>query len=103
MYLDLSPLFSPVCEYSYACISHETVMNHAACNVETLNPGHPTVSTAQLVELTDDTFEMILREKSTAERQAGHGASTAEASSDTVGVGEQDEGVSGREVILIAS
>ena len=24
MYLDLSSLFSPVCEYSYVCIGHET-------------------------------------------------------------------------------
>ena len=32
MYLDLSPLFSPVCEYSHVQASR--LMNHAACSVE---------------------------------------------------------------------
>ena len=82
-------------------------MNHAACNVESrpLNCWN-SVSTAQLVELTDDVLETILQKTSTAHpagRQPGHGASTPEASSDTVGVAEQDEGVSGLGVILIAS
>ena len=81
-------------------------MNHAACNVEPspLNSWN-SVSTAQMVELTEDVFEIVLHKTSTAHpasRQAGHGASTPEASSDTVGVGEQDEGVLGRGVILIA-
>ena len=40
---------------------------------------------------------------STAVRQPRHGASTPEASSDTVGVGQQDDEVSGRGEILIAS
>ena len=35
MNLDLSPLFSPVCEYFYVYGGHgETATNHAACNVE---------------------------------------------------------------------
>ena len=104
MYLDLSPLFSSVCEYYYVCIDHETVMNHAACNVKSrpLNCWNP-VPTAQLFELTAGVFEMILRKTSIAERQPGHGASTSEASSNTVRFGEQDEGVLGRGVILIVS
>ena len=79
-------------------------MNHAACNVESspLNCWN-SVSAAQLVELTDDVFEIHLRETSTAERRPGHGASTPEASSDAVGVGEQDDGVLDQWVILIAS
>ena len=83
------------------------LMNHAACNIEPipLNCWN-SVSTAQLVELTADVFETIMRKTSTAHsasRQPGHGASTPEASSDTVEVGEQDEGVSVRGMILIAS
>ena len=81
--------------------------NHAACNVESrpLNCWN-SVPTAQLDKLTSDIFETILPKTSTAHpasRQPGHGASTPEASFYTVGVGEQDEGVSGRGVILIAS
>ena len=48
-----------------------------------------------MVELTADVFEITLQKTSTANpasRQAGHGASTPEVSSDTIGVGEQDEG-----------
>ena len=48
-------------------------------------------------------FEIILRKTSTAERHPEHGASTPEVSFDIVGVGKQDEGVSGRGVILITS
>ena len=79
-------------------------MNHVACNVESrpLNRWN-SVSTAQLVELTADVVEIFLQKTTTAERQPGHGASTPEASSDTVGVGEQHEGVSRRGAILIAS
>ena len=101
MYLDLSPLFA-VCEYSYVLATR--LKNHAACHVESrpLNCRN-SVSTVQLDELTDDVLEIFLRKASTAERQPGHGASTPEACSDTVGVGEQDEGVSGRGVILVVS
>ena len=56
----------------------------------------------KLVELTPDVFEIMFQKTSAAHpasRQPGHSASTPEASSDTVGVGEQDEGVSGRGVI----
>ena len=83
-------------------------MNHVACSVESrpLNCWN-SVSTAQLVGLTYDVFEIIKfckNEYSTpCQPAAEHGASTAEASSDTVGVGEQDEGVSDRGMILIAS
>ena len=106
MYLDLSPLLFPVCEYS-TYVMPTRLMNHPAFNVESrpLNCWN-SVSTAQLVELTSDEFEILLQKTSTAHparRQPGHRASTPEASSDTVGVGEQDEGGSGREVILIAS
>ena len=107
MYLDLSPLFTHVCEYSYLCIGDEIVMNHAACDVESrLLNCWKSVSTAQLVERTSDVFEITLQNTCTAHpanRQPGHGASTPEASSDTVGVGEQDEGVSDRGVIPIAT
>ena len=73
-------------------------MNHAACNVESrpLN-WWKSASTAQLVELTDEVFEIFSQNTCTARpasRQPGHGVSTPEAYSDTVGVGEQDEGVS---------
>ena len=81
-------------------------MNYAACNVESRPPKcWNSISTAQLVELTANELKIILRKTSTAHpasRQSGHGASTPEVSSDTVRVGEQDEVVSGREVILIA-
>ena len=71
------------------------LMNHEACNVESrpLNCCWNSVSTAQLYELTANVFKTILEKTSTAERQRGHCASMPEASSDTVGVGEQDEGV----------
>ena len=100
MYLDLSPLFSPVCKYS--CVLGTRLVNYTACNVEPrpLNCWN-SVSTAQMVELTSDTFEIILPETIAAHpasRQPGHGASTPQASSDTVGVGEKD-GVSDRGVI----
>ena len=77
MYLYLSPLSSPVCEYSYVCICHET--NESACNVESrpLNCWN-SVSTPPRVELTADVFEIILLKTSTAERQPGPGASTPE-------------------------
>ena len=60
MYLDFSPLFSPVYQYSYVYIGRETVINHAAYNVESrpLNCWK-SVSTALLVELTVDMFEII--------------------------------------------
>ena len=78
------------------------LMNHAACNVESRPlTGWNSISIAQMVELTADLFALILRKTSTAERQPGHGS--PEASSEPVGVGEQDEGVWGRGVILIAS
>ena len=91
------------------CIDHKTVTNYAACNVESrlLNCYWNSVATAQLVELTADVFEYFLQQKTStahpASRRPEHGASTPEASSDTVGVGEQDEGVSDRGMILIAS
>ena len=83
------------------------LVNHAACSVESrpLNRWN-SVSAAQLVELTADVFEILLQKTSTAHpasQQPGHGVSTPEASSDTVGVGEQHEGVSGQEIILIVS
>ena len=83
------------------------LINHGACNVECrpLNCRN-SVSTAQLVELTADVFEIILQKMCTAHpasRQPGHGASTPEASSNTVGVGERDEGVSGQGGFLMAS
>ena len=72
-------------------------MNHAASSVKSKPLNFwSSVSTARLFELTCDVFEINLRKMSTAERQPGHGASTPEASSDKVRVGEQDEGVSGR-------
>ena len=105
MYLDLSPLFSPVCEYSYVLATR--LVNHAACNVKyrPLNCWN-SVLTAYLVERTAGVFEIILHKTNTAHpasRQPGNGASTPEASSDAVGVGKQDEGISDRGVILIAS
>ena len=101
MNLNLSPVFSLVRDYSYLFSNHdETVMNHAACNVESrpLNCWE-SVSIAQLVEITADVHEIFWQKTCTAQsasRQAGHGASTPEASSDTVRVGEQDEGFSDR-------
>ena len=58
MYLDLSPLFLPVCEYFYVCIGHET--HESACNVES-RPFNcwDSVSTASPVGLTSDVFEII--------------------------------------------
>ena len=105
VYLDLSPFLSLVCEYSYVLATR--LKNHAACNVEcTPLNCWKSVSTAQLIELTADVFDFFLQKTSKADpssRQPGHGASTPEVSSDTVGVGEQDEGVLGRGMILIAS
>ena len=77
------------------CVYHET--HEPACNVESkpLNCWN-SVLTAPLIELTVDVFEIFLRKTSTAESQPEHDASTSETSSDTSGVGEQDEGVSGR-------
>ena len=52
------------------------------------------------------TVEIILQQTCRAHpasRQPGHGASTPEAYFDTVGVGGQDERVSDRGVILIAT
>ena len=100
-YLLSSPLYASTPMYLLAT----RLVNHAACNVEPrpLNYCWNSVSTAQLVELTADVFKIILRQTSAAERQPRHGASTSEVSSDTVGVGEQDEGVSGRGAILIVS
>ena len=71
------------------------VMNHAARNVGSrpLNCWN-SVLTAQLVVLTGDVFEIFFCKKTStahpASLQPGHGASTPEASFDTVGVGEQD-------------
>ena len=55
-------------------------MNHAACNVESIPLNcWRSVSTAQLVELAADVFEMCLQKTCTthpASRQPGHDAST---------------------------
>ena len=103
MCLDFSPLLSPVRDYFYVLPTR--LMNHSACKSRPLNC-RKSVSIAQLVELASDVFEIFLPNTSAAHpasRQSGHDASTPETSSDTVGVGEQAEGVSGRGAILIAS
>ena len=86
---------------------HETSMNHAACKIE-FRPLHCWISvpTAQIFQLTADVFGIYFKKTSKAHpasRRPRHGASTPEASSDKVGVGREDEGVSGRGVIVIAS
>ena len=96
MYLNLSVPLRP-CTRGYSYVLATRLMDHAACKVES-RPHNcwKTVSTAPLVELTYDVFETTLQKTSTAHPasgQPGHGANTPEASSDTVGVGEQDEGV----------
>ena len=96
------------CRPSTEIFGNETcVMNHPACNVKSrsLNCWN-SVSTAQLLELTSDVFETSLQKTVQHTLPAGSPGTVQarpEASSDTVGVGEQDEGVSDRGVILIAS
>lgn len=82
-------------------------MNHTACNVESrpLNFSNA-VSNAQLVEFAADVFELFLYETSAAHpasRQPWRAVCTLEATPDTVGGGEHDEGVSDRGVILMKS
>ena len=67
MYLDYLDLSSPLCTSTPMYVLAKRLMNHPACNVESrpLNCRN-SESTAQLVELTDVVFEIIMRKTSTA-------------------------------------
>ena len=67
--------------------------------------GKSSIDHTQLVQLIADKFVTLLSKRSTGNptsRQLGHGESTPEATSDTVGLGDHEDAVSSRKVNLIS-